>query len=46
MLEYIAAHMPGSLELNMIIRLLVSAVFGGIVGLERGSGDRPAGDCR
>ena len=43
MLEYMAAHMPGSLELNMILRLLVSAVFGGIVGLERGSGDRPAG---
>ncbi len=31
------------LEVTMILRLLVAAVLGGIVGLERGSGDRPAG---
>ena len=30
-------------EVSMIIRLIVAAVLGGIVGLERGSGDRPAG---
>lgn len=28
---------------DMILRLLVAAVLGGIVGMERGSGDRPAG---
>ncbi len=32
-----------SLEIIMILRLLVAVVFGGIVGMERGSGDRPAG---
>ena len=31
------------LEITMILRLLVAALLGGIVGLERGSGDRPAG---
>ena len=30
-------------EATMAIRLLVAAVLGGIVGLERGSNDRPAG---
>lgn len=30
-------------EITMTIRLVVAAVLGGIVGLERGSGDRPAG---
>ena len=27
----------------MVIRLVVAAILGGIVGIERGSGDRPAG---
>ena len=27
----------------MILRLVVAAILGGIVGIERGSGDRPAG---
>jgi len=43
MLEYLVAHLPGSLEVNMVIRLLIAAFLGGIIGLERGSGDRPAG---
>lgn len=32
-----------SKELMMVLRLIVAAILGGIVGLERGSGDRPAG---
>lgn len=32
-----------SMECAMVIRLIVAAILGGIVGLERGSGDRPAG---
>ena len=28
---------------EMLIRLLLAAFLGGIVGIERGSGDRPAG---
>lgn len=32
-----------SVEMTMALRLLVAAVLGGIVGIERGSGDRPAG---
>lgn len=32
-----------SIELTMVMRLIVAAILGGIVGLERGSGDRPAG---
>ena len=28
---------------EMVIRLLLAALFGGVVGMERGSGDRPAG---
>jgi putative Mg2+ transporter-C (MgtC) family protein len=31
------------LELTIVLRLIVAAVLGGIVGMERGSGDRPAG---
>ena len=31
------------LELTMVLRLIVAAVLGGIVGMDRGSGDRPAG---
>lgn len=30
-------------EWDMLLRLLLAAVLGGIVGIERGSGDRPAG---
>lgn len=30
-------------ELMMLFRLFLAAAFGGIIGLERGSGDRPAG---
>ena len=32
-----------SIHNDMILRLLVAALLGGIVGMERGSGDRPAG---
>ena len=31
------------LELTMVLRLIVAAILGGIVGMERGSGDRPTG---
>ena len=32
-----------SIQGEMVMRLLLAAVLGGIVGMERGSGDRPAG---
>ena len=32
-----------SLEMTMVLRMIIAAVLGGIVGIERGSGDRPAG---
>ena len=32
-----------SVEMTMALRLVIAAVLGGIVGIERGSGDRPAG---
>ena len=32
-----------SIQGEMVLRLLLAAAFGGIVGMERGSGDRPAG---
>lgn len=32
-----------SIQFEMLVRMILSAVFGGIVGMERGSGDRPAG---
>ena len=32
-----------SIQGEMVLRLLLAALFGGIVGMERGSGDRPAG---
>ena len=32
-----------SKEVMMVLRLIVAAILGGIVGMERGSGDRPAG---
>jgi len=41
--SFFNSYIPNNIEIAMIVRLLVSAVFGGIVGLERGSGDRPAG---
>ena len=36
-------HFTNSIQFEMLIRLILSAVLGGIVGMERGSGDRPAG---
>lgn len=30
-------------DLMMVVRLVVAAILGGVVGIERGSGDRPAG---
>ena len=30
-------------DIMMVVRLVVAAILGGIVGIERGSGDRPAG---
>lgn len=30
-------------EVSMVVRLIVAAILGGIIGIERGSGDRPAG---
>lgn len=30
-------------DVMMVVRLVVAAILGGIVGIERGSGDRPAG---
>lgn len=35
--------MTMSNEMSMVIRLVVAAFLGGIIGIERGSGDRPAG---
>lgn len=37
------AQFVNSIQFEMLLRLAVSAVLGGIVGMERGSGDRPAG---
>src|SRR5574344_239475 len=36
-------NIVSSLDFTMMVRLIISAIFGGIVGMERGSGDRPAG---
>ena len=30
-------------DIMMVVRLVLAAILGGIVGIERGSGDRPAG---
>lgn len=38
-----ASPWVSQLELTMVWRLIVAAILGGIVGMERGSGDRPAG---
>lgn len=37
------AYLSTSIEVHLTLRLLLAAILGGIVGLERGSGDRPAG---
>ena len=42
-LEAWFANFTSSIHFEMMLRLLISAVLGGIVGMERGSGDRPAG---
>ena len=42
-LEAWFANFTNSIQFEMVIRLVLSAVLGGIVGMERGSGDRPAG---
>jgi len=42
-LETLFANFANSIQHEMVIRLLLSSVLGGIVGMERGSGDRPAG---
>ena len=36
-------NFTNSLQFEMILRLALAAVLGGVVGMERGSGDRPAG---
>ena len=36
-------NIVSTIDFTMLVRLVVSAIFGGIVGMERGSGDRPAG---
>ena len=42
-LEAWFANFTNSIQFEMGIRLILAAVLGGIVGMERGSGDRPAG---
>lgn len=42
-LEAWLTHFVNSIQGEMVLRLLLAAAFGGIVGMERGSGDRPAG---
>ena len=42
-LEEMLYNFTNTIHDDMILRLLVAAVLGGIVGMERGSGDRPAG---
>lgn len=41
--EVIKSIQINGMHLEMLMRLIVSTVLGGIIGLERGSGDRPAG---
>jgi putative Mg2+ transporter-C (MgtC) family protein len=36
-------NFTNSIQFEMILRLALAAVLGGVVGMERGSGDRPAG---
>lgn len=42
-LEAWLSNFLNSIQGEMVMRLLLAAVLGGIVGMERGSGDRPAG---
>lgn len=42
-LEAWLSNFVNSIQGEMVMRLLLAAVLGGIVGMERGSGDRPAG---
>ena len=42
-LEAWLSNFVNSIQGEMVLRLLLAAVLGGIVGMERGSGDRPAG---
>jgi putative Mg2+ transporter-C (MgtC) family protein len=42
-LEEMLYNFTNTIHDDMILRLLVAALLGGIVGMERGSGDRPAG---
>ena len=37
------AWLQDNKDIMMVVRLVVAAILGGIVGIERGSGDRPAG---
>ena len=37
------ANFTNSIQFEMLVRLALAALLGGIVGMERGSGDRPAG---
>ena len=36
-------NFTNSIQFEMILRLALAAILGGVVGMERGSGDRPAG---
>jgi putative Mg2+ transporter-C (MgtC) family protein len=42
-LEVWLSNFSNSIQCEMVFRLLLAALLGGIVGMERGSGDRPAG---
>lgn len=42
MFEGLAQYIS-NMELQMLLRLLLATVLGGVVGIERGKGDRPAG---
>ena len=42
-LEALLSNFMNSIQGAMLLRLLLSALLGGIVGMERGSGDRPEG---
>ena len=42
-LEAWLSNFINSIQGEMLLRLFLSALLGGIVGMERGSGDRPAG---
>jgi putative Mg2+ transporter-C (MgtC) family protein len=42
-LEVWLSNFANSIQYEMVFRLILAALLGGIVGMERGSGDRPAG---